>query len=32
VISETASLKGFSCERIDNAKHTSNITYILRNG
>ena len=32
VICETAKLKGFSCERIDNTKHTSNITYLLKNG
>jgi len=30
VISETAKARGFSCERIDNAKRTSNITYIIK--
>jgi len=30
IIENTANAKGFSCQRIDNAKHTSNITYIIR--
>ncbi|RKX18914.1 MAG: hypothetical protein DRP35_08540 [Candidatus Zixiibacteriota bacterium] len=30
IICETSRQKGFSCKRIDNAKHTSNITYIIR--
>lgn len=30
VFIETAKLKGFNCQRIDNTKHTSNITYIFK--
>ena len=32
VFLEAAKTNGFSCKRVDNAKHTSNITYILKKG
>jgi 1-acyl-sn-glycerol-3-phosphate acyltransferase len=30
IICEAAASRGFSCERIDTSKHTSNITYVFR--
>jgi len=32
IFCDIAASKGFICQRIDSSKHTSNITYIFRNG